>query len=182
MGIQMHIRKKVTLMPHSRIRRDPHKIADDNDDDRWFPFYFVIMMPNTVATIAKAIRRNEYSTALLCASVFLCFVLLKFCLSRYRSLPENEKSSQKFVLKLNMWFLYTAISFGFVYPFADFFPPPTTVALYSVVVVFSLFLFYVFVMVDLARYWKLWIHSEDEHRRLDARNLNDYSVLIWEQV
>ncbi|KAI3768636.1 hypothetical protein L2E82_19466 [Cichorium intybus] len=184
MGIQMPLRKKVALIPHTRIQRNPHEIADDC---HWSPFYLLIMMPNAVRRIAKAIGGNDYSLAVLCVSVCLCFLLLKFCLSRYRSLPKNEKSSQKCLLKSIMWFLYTVISFGFVHQFADFFPPETTGALYSVVFVCSSYLFYLFVIVDLVTYWKIWIHSEDEtwlpeKQRLDAGKLNNYSVSISELV
>ncbi|KAI3784805.1 hypothetical protein L1987_43910 [Smallanthus sonchifolius] len=157
----MPLRKKLTLIPNTR---HPH------DDYQW-SILFVIMMPNTVGAIARAVGRNDYSLAALCISVFVCFFLLQFCLSKYLSLPKNEKSSQKFWLKLNMWFLYTAISFGFVYQFADFFPPQMTVTLYGVVTVCSSFLFYVFVIVDLVKYWKIWRNREDEHRLPESRKL-----------
>ncbi|MFS7981002.1 hypothetical protein Hanom_Chr10g00945801 [Helianthus anomalus] len=58
---------------------------------------------------------------------------MQFCLSKYISLPKNEKSSRQLWQKLNMWLLYTAICFRFVYQFADFFPLQMTVTLYGVV-------------------------------------------------
>ncbi|KAL4581712.1 hypothetical protein LXL04_006239 [Taraxacum kok-saghyz] len=166
MGIQLPLRNKLSPIPQTRIQRDHHEIP--TDDCRWFSFYFIIMIPNTVVTIARAIRRNDYSSAVLCVSICVCFILLKLCLFKYRSLPKNEKSSERFLLKLIMWFLYTAVSFGFVYQFADFFPWETTVALYSVVVVCSSYLLYVFVIVDFVRcYWKMWIQrGEDGVTRL----------------
>lgn len=180
----MPLSKKVTLVHDSTIQRDPH---ENFGDFKWFPFYFIIMMPNIVGTITKAIRRHDYSLLVLCASVSAGFFLSQLCLIKYISLPKNEKSSLKFLLKLNMWFLYTVISSGFVYQFSDFLPSEITVALYAVVLVCSSFLFYVFVIVDLVRYWKIWRYGEDEtelpeNQTFDAGKLNRYSVSIVEKV
>lgn len=177
----MPLSKKITLSTNNAIQRDQH------DDCQWFLFLFVIMMPNTIGTITKAIRHNNYSLVFLCVSVFICFFLLQFCLTKYISLPKNEKSSLKFWLKLNMWFLYTIISYGFVYQFADFFPPNISMALYSLVLVCSSFLFYLFVIVDLVKYWKISRnggnqHWKHENETLEAGKLNYYSVSIWEKV
>ncbi|MFS7970741.1 hypothetical protein Hanom_Chr09g00824491 [Helianthus anomalus] len=122
----MPLRKKPTLYPI----RNPHAITDDY---QW-TFLFIIMMPNTIGAITRSIRQNNYSLAFLCISVCVCFFLLQFCLSKYLSLPKNEKSSRKLWLKLNMWLLYTAICFGLVFQFADFFPLQMTVTLFGDVV------------------------------------------------
>ncbi|KAI3670014.1 hypothetical protein L6452_41582 [Arctium lappa] len=184
MKIQMPLSKKVTLVHDSTIQTDPH---DNSDDFKWFPFYFVIMMPNIVGTISKAIRRHDYSLMILCASVSAGFFLLQFCLIKYISLPKNDKLSLKFLLKLNMWFLYSAISSGFVYQFSDFFPSEITLALYGVVLVCSSFLLYLFVIVDLVRFWKIWRYGEDEtevpeNQTFVAGKLNRYSISILEKV
>ncbi|KAJ0712439.1 hypothetical protein HanOQP8_Chr09g0334851 [Helianthus annuus] len=125
----MPLRKKPTLYPI----RNPHAITDDY---QW-TFLFIIMMPNTIGAITRSIRQNNYLLAFLCISVCVCLFLLQFCLSKYLSLPKNEKSSRKLWLKLNMWLLYTAICFGLVYQFADFFPLQMTVTLYGVLLMLS---------------------------------------------
>ncbi|KAK1432842.1 hypothetical protein QVD17_09744 [Tagetes erecta] len=160
----------------------PHQITDNHQ--HWM-FLFLIMMPNTAGVITRAIRQNDYSSLLLCISVCVCFFLLHFCLSKYISLPKNDTSTRKFWLKLNMWLLYTAISFGFVYQFADFFPKQIRVSLYSVVSVCSLYLFYVLVIVDVVKYWKIWIRDEDERANwtIDTTGKLKYqTVSIWEIV
>ncbi|KAJ9562514.1 hypothetical protein OSB04_007674 [Centaurea solstitialis] len=185
MGIQMPMSKKLTLIPQTTI---PH---DKNSNDfNWLPFYFIIMMPNIIGTITKSIIRHDYSVLLLCVSVFAAFFLLQSCLIKYTSLPKKTDKSRslKSLLKLNMWFLYTAISFGFVYQFTDLFPSEITVGLYAVVAVCSSFLFYVFVVVDRVRYWRNWRYGEEERevvpegRRLDAGKLSRYSFSIMEKV
>ncbi|KAL8231542.1 hypothetical protein R6Q57_001320 [Mikania cordata] len=176
----MPLRKKLTLIPNCT---HPHEITTDY---QW-AFLFLIMMPNIVGAIARAIRRNDYSSTLLCVSVVVCFFLLQFCLSKYLLLPKNEKSTHKFWLKFNMWFLYTAICFGFVCQLADFFPWRITETLYTVVSLCSCFLFYMFVIVDLCKYWKVWRYGDDEHRLpvnqgLDAGEFKYHSVSIWEKL
>lgn len=164
-------RQKLTLIPDNTIHRYPHEMTDKHH--HW-TFLFIIMIPNTFTTITRSISRNDYSSVFLCISVCVCFFLLQFCLSKYLSLPKNDTSSRKLWLKVYMWFLYTAISFGFVYQFADFFAKEMTMILYSVVSVCSLFLFYVFVIVDVVKYWKIWIR--------DTGKLKYQSVSIWEKV
>ncbi|GJW06554.1 hypothetical protein Tco_1568977 [Tanacetum coccineum] len=169
--------KTSSIPPSSTIQKDPHEF---DDDDFRIPFLFVIMMPNIIGTITKAVRHNDYSLAIFCVSLFVCFFLLQFCLSKYLSLPKNE-SSKKFCLKLNMWFLYTAISFGFVYQFTDFFPMHIMVTLYTVVLLWSSFLFCVFVVDDLVKYWKNWRHGEYARLLTEVGTL-DNDLSIWEKV
>ncbi|PWA43138.1 hypothetical protein CTI12_AA538670 [Artemisia annua] len=173
-------KKTTTLYPDEKIQKDPHDFTDDIQ----FPLLFIIMMPNTIGTIAKAIRHNDYPLAAFAISVIVCFFLLQFCLSKYLSAPKHN-STKKFWLKLNMWFLYTVTSFGVVYQFADFFTSQMTMSLYMVVLLCSMFLFYVFVIVDVVNFWK--IRGEDGHclpenQSLDATKMNCYSVSIWEKV
>ncbi|CAI9283237.1 unnamed protein product [Lactuca saligna] len=185
MGIQIPLYKKETLIPNSRIERDSHEIPNDY---QLIPFYAVIMIPNFVGTISKAIRRNENSFAIIFVFIYVGFVLSRFFLSKYVSLPKNEKLMQQLWLKLDIWFLYTVITFGFVYQFADFSPLQTTVAMYMVVSVCSLILLFVFVIVDVIEFWKIWRYGEDHETQLsenpmtDAGELNSYSVSIWEKV
>ncbi|KAI3500798.1 hypothetical protein L1887_36623 [Cichorium endivia] len=182
MGIQIPLRKKVTLIPNSTIQRNSHEIPDDHQR---FPFYFVIMVPNFIGTISNAIRRNENSFAVFFAVVYVGFILSRLCLSKYISLPKNEKLIQHFWLKLDVWFLYTVITFGFVYQFADFSPMQTTVAMYILVSVCSSFLFLAFLIVDLVEFWKIWRQDETqvpENQRIDAGKSNYYSLTIWENL
>ncbi|KAD4586679.1 hypothetical protein E3N88_24280 [Mikania micrantha] len=130
----MPLRKKLTLIPDCT---HPHEITTDY---QW-AFLFLIMMPNIVGAIARAIRRNDYSSTLLCVSVVL----------------------------------------------ADFFPWRITETLYTVVSLCSCFLFYMFVIVDLCKYWKVWRYGDDEHRLpvnqgLDAGEFKYHSVSIWEKL
>ncbi|GJV58790.1 hypothetical protein Tco_1464890 [Tanacetum coccineum] len=57
--------KKITLFPDDNVQKGPHDFTDDIQ----FPLLFVIMMPNTIGTIAKAIRHNDYSLAVFAISV-----------------------------------------------------------------------------------------------------------------
>nr|GEU98209.1 hypothetical protein CTI12_AA538670 [Tanacetum cinerariifolium] len=175
--------KKITLFPDDKVQKGPHDFTDDIQ----FPLLFVIMMPNTIGTIAKAIRHNDYSLAVFAISVIVCFFLLQFCLSKYLSVPKNN-STQKFWLKLNMWFLYTATSFGVVYQFSDFFSLQMAMSLYMVVLLCSAFLFYMFFIVDLMNYGKIWTdgdqdgHCLPKNQSLDVGKINCYSVSILDKV
>lgn len=174
--------KKITLYPDEKVQKDPHDFTDDIQ----FPLLFIIMMPNTIGTIAKAIRHNDYPLAAFAISVIVCFFLLQFCLSKYLSAPKHD-STKKFWLKLNMWFLYTVTSFGVVYQFADFFTLEMSMSLYMVVLLCSMFLFYVFMIADLFNHWKIRRHDQGEHclpenQSLDATKLDCYSVSVWEKV
>ncbi|KAI3768640.1 hypothetical protein L2E82_19470 [Cichorium intybus] len=135
---------------------------------------------------SRAYNRNDYSLAVLGLLVLLSLALYDCCLPLYVSIPENEKSSRKFLLKLIIWCLYTALSIGFVYEFGYFLSFQITVALYAVVLVCSVFLLYKFVIVELVNDWKSRNSGEDaigilENQRLDAGELKD-SDSVMEKV
>ncbi|KAL4565963.1 hypothetical protein LXL04_030070 [Taraxacum kok-saghyz] len=113
------IRMGIQIPLKTIIQQNPHEIPDEFHR---FPFYFVIMIPNFTGTISKVIRRNDTSFAVFFVLVYASFVLTRLCIS----VPKNEKFIQRFWLKLEIWFLYTVITFGFVYHFAEFNPRQIT--------------------------------------------------------
>ncbi|KAL7606119.1 hypothetical protein Lser_V15G20574 [Lactuca serriola] len=174
MGIQIPLRKKVTLIPNSMSQRDC-------DEDQWTPIIVVIIIPNFTHTISKAISNNNNSFAIFFALLYVGFGLSRLCLSKFISLPKHEKLMQQLLLKLDSWFLTTVITFGFVYRLAE------TMAMYIVVSVGSLVLF-VMLVIDLVRVWKIWRHGgEDEtplpeDQTMDDGKFNGYSVSILDKV
>ncbi|KAJ0832703.1 hypothetical protein HanPSC8_Chr15g0681721 [Helianthus annuus] len=52
-----------------------------------------------------------------------------------------------------MWFLFTGISFGFVYLYSFFLSSQITVAMYTLMFVCTSFLLYAFIIADLVGDW-----------------------------
>ncbi|KAJ0457350.1 hypothetical protein HanIR_Chr15g0772711 [Helianthus annuus] len=122
-----------------------------HDNYQWFPLFFIIGTPNASNTIAKAIGRKDYPFAVLFTLVFVGFFWLQFHLSKYK----NKKWSRNLSLNLNMWFLHT-LPFGLIYQLADIFSPQFTLTMYTVVLLSSSFMFYMFIIDDLVKCWKAW--------------------------
>ncbi|PWA81995.1 hypothetical protein CTI12_AA181950 [Artemisia annua] len=145
MAARVPFHKNTNLKPHQTNLSDANEADDDHNI---FPFYFLIMMPNTIGSFARAYHYNDYSLALLGLLVLITFLLLECSLFRFRSVPKNENPCQKFWFKITLWFLYTAISCGFVHQFGYLLSLQITVALYIVVLVCSGLMLYTFIILD----------------------------------
>ncbi|KAJ0811690.1 hypothetical protein HanPSC8_Chr17g0753611 [Helianthus annuus] len=103
---------KVTPLPE-KINPDPdhtNNVDADNKRNR-FPFHLLIMMPTTIGSFVRSYRRNDndYLMAVFSLLVFSVFILVDYFLVWFIALAKNEKSSQKFWLKVTLWFLNTDI-------------------------------------------------------------------------
>ncbi|GKB95876.1 hypothetical protein Tco_0982013 [Tanacetum coccineum] len=63
--------KKITLFPDDNLQKGPHDFTHDIQ----FPLLYVIMIPNTIGTIAKAICHNDYSLVVFAISGSYCMFL-----------------------------------------------------------------------------------------------------------
>ncbi|KAF5766013.1 hypothetical protein HanXRQr2_Chr15g0710321 [Helianthus annuus] len=131
-----------------------NNVDADNKRNR-FPFHLLIMMPITIGSFVRSYRRNDndYSMAVFSLLFFSVFILVDYFLVWYLALPKHEKSSRKFWLKVTMWFLFTGISFGFVYLYSFFLSAQITVALYALTFVCTSVLLYAFIIADLVGDW-----------------------------
>ncbi|KAL9990413.1 hypothetical protein Hdeb2414_s0012g00384031 [Helianthus debilis subsp. tardiflorus] len=157
-SIPIKMTVEVTPLPE-KINPDPdHKTNVDADNDRnRFPFHLLIMMPTTIGSFVRSYHRkdSDYSMAVFSLLVFSVFILVDYFLVWFIALPKNEKSSQKFWLKVTMWFLYTGISFMFVYLYSFFLSSQITVALYALMFICTAFLLSKFIITDIIGDWKI---------------------------
>ncbi|KAK4371590.1 hypothetical protein RND71_011065 [Anisodus tanguticus] len=80
--------------------------------------------------------------------------MLTYCSYMYRRFPSSEKSLQKDTLGLIIWFLYSAIIFGFVGQFSPILGFPAALFLYAVSIAGSAVFFYIYA-----------VYEEDENNR-----------------
>ncbi|MFS7948287.1 hypothetical protein Hanom_Chr06g00558171 [Helianthus anomalus] len=136
------------------------------------PTLFITGMPNASNTIAKAIDRKDYPFAVLFTFVFVGFFWLQFHLSKYK----NKKWSRNLSLNLNMWFFHT-LPFGLIYQLANIFSPQFTFTMYTVVLLSSSFIFYMFIIDDLVKCCEAWRHGEDENRLPESLIITGETVI-----
>ncbi|GKB95877.1 hypothetical protein Tco_0982014 [Tanacetum coccineum] len=68
MAAGVPFRKKTNPKPRQTNLNDANEADDEHN---MFPFYFIIMMPNTIGSFARAYHYNDYSLALLGLLVLL---------------------------------------------------------------------------------------------------------------
>ncbi|GKD66059.1 hypothetical protein Tco_1308167 [Tanacetum coccineum] len=78
MAAGVSFRKKTNPKPRQTNLNDANEADDEHN---MFPFYFIIMMPNTIGSFARAYHYNDYSLALLGLLVLLfrvdLFIILR---------------------------------------------------------------------------------------------------------
>ncbi|XP_022026004.1 uncharacterized protein LOC110926529 [Helianthus annuus] len=157
-SIPIKMTVKVTPLPE-KINPDPdhtNNVDADNKRNR-FPFHLLIMMPTTIGSFVRSYRRNDndYLMAVFSLLVFSVFILVDYFLVWFIALAKNEKSSQKFWLKVTLWFLNTGISFMVVYLYSFFLSSQITVALYALMFICTAFLLSKFIITDIIGDWKI---------------------------
>ncbi|MCE2055246.1 hypothetical protein HAX54_042272 [Datura stramonium] len=114
----------------------------------------LLMAFNILVNIYRAYIREQYSLLAFILFVYFSFFLLLYFSYVYRRFSSKEKSLQKDIIGLVIWFLYSAIMFGFVYQFSPILGFSAALFLYVVAIAGSAVFFYIYV-----------VYEEDENER-----------------
>ncbi|KAM7511386.1 hypothetical protein LguiB_010261 [Lonicera macranthoides] len=109
---------------------------------------YILMITNSISTIYKAYQHQDYLMIVFIVLVLLAFLLLEYLSSVYRYLPSSEKSNKKYLLKCAIWFIYSAILFGFACQFAPLFGLSTGILIYGIFGVCSAVIFYAYMIYE----------------------------------
>ncbi|GFY83034.1 hypothetical protein Acr_02g0012740 [Actinidia rufa] len=109
----------------------------------------LLLLCNCARVIYRACTHADYPMAAFIVFAYSASLSLEHCLEAFAKLPRNEKSRRRDALKLAIWFLYSAITFGFVVQLSPLFPSRAYGAwIYAVAIVFSSAMFYLYVVWD----------------------------------
>ncbi|KAF7136108.1 hypothetical protein RHSIM_Rhsim08G0065600 [Rhododendron simsii] len=132
---------------------------------------------NSIGTIYRAYSRRDYYTIGFIVFEYSAFLLLDLCLTAFHELPSRNRSRRRKFLQLAIWFLYSAMVFGFSTYFGPLFGDPVCeYSLYVVSVVGSAFLFYVFVI------WDERLGDEEKKVTYSVVKVQVYYDSVWEKV
>ncbi|WMV23618.1 hypothetical protein MTR67_017003 [Solanum verrucosum] len=109
---------------------------------------------NMLGNIYRAYIHEQYSLLAFILFVYFSFFLLLYFSYAYRRFPSQEKSLHKDIIGLVIWFLYSAIIFGFVFQFSPILGFLAALFLYVVAIAGSAIFYYIYV-----------VHEEDENER-----------------
>lgn len=109
---------------------------------------------NILGNIYRAYIHKQYSLLAFILFVYLSFFLLLYFSYVYRSFPSMGKSLHKEIIGFVIWFLYSAIMFGFVFQFSSILGFVVALFLYVVAIAGSSIFFYIYV-----------VYEEDENER-----------------
>lgn len=136
---------------------------------------------NILRTIYRAYIHEQYSLVAFIFFIYFSFFLLEYCSYIYiNCFPPNEKSLHKDIVGVVIWFLYLAITFGFIGQFSPILGFPTALFLYVVAAASIAFFFYTYVVYD----------EEDDDSKCLCRSRNEVKMnfsqeqwdVIWEKV
>ncbi|KAL3339007.1 hypothetical protein AABB24_027894 [Solanum stoloniferum] len=113
-----------------------------------------LMAFNMLGNIYRAYIHEQYSFLVFILFVYFSFFLLLYFSYVYRRFPLKEKSLHKEIIGLVIWFLYSAIIFGFVFQFSPILGFLAALFLYVVAIAGSAVFFYIYV-----------VYEEDENER-----------------
>lgn len=114
----------------------------------------LLMSFNILGSIYRAYIHEQYSLLVFILFVYFSFFLLIYFSYVYRRFPSKEISMHKDIIGLVIWFLYSAIMFGFVFKFSPILGFSVGLFLHVVAIVGSSIFFYVYV-----------VYEEDENER-----------------
>ncbi|GFY84910.1 hypothetical protein Acr_03g0016840 [Actinidia rufa] len=108
-----------------------------------------LLLCNCIGVIYRACTHADYPMVAFIVFAYSASLSLERCLAAFGKLPPYERSRRRDALKLAIWFLYSAITFGFVVQLAPLFPARVYGAfLYAVAITCSSAMFYLYVVWD----------------------------------
>ncbi|CAL5367945.1 unnamed protein product [Camellia sinensis] len=104
---------------------------------------YFMLASNGISSTIRAYSQSDYSMVAFIFFIYLSFLLLQYCLSAYQRLPPDQDSLTKDLLKFAVWFLFSAMIFGFAYQFAPLISLVAAISVFAIATAGSALLFYV---------------------------------------
>ncbi|KAF3654328.1 hypothetical protein FXO37_16546 [Capsicum annuum] len=123
-------------------------------------YIFLLMAFNIFGTIYRAYIHEQYSLLAFILFVYITFFLLVYLSYVYRGFSSKEKSLHKDIIGLVIWFLYSAIMFGFVFQFSPLLGFSVAMFLYVVAIAGSSVFFYIYVVYEEDENEKKWSQGQ----------------------
>ncbi|MCD9638288.1 hypothetical protein HAX54_022161 [Datura stramonium] len=175
-----------TQISTSKRRRSPNTT---HMTDSTVPFTLVcvqnlLIIFNTVSMIYKTYINSQYSLLAFVLFIYFSSFLAFYLSSIHQSLPLEKHSLEKSLLGFVIWFLFSSITFGFVYQFYPLFGFWAGLSICMIAIASSGVMFYDYVVCDYqdqedgGHNWRCF-GSNDQMKRSYCEGKWE---IIWEKV
>lgn len=107
---------------------------------------YINLTVSSISTIRSAYWHGDFLMAGFIIFVYFGYFFSGYCLEEFKRLPPGEESLWSGFLRLSLWFIPSAILFGFAYQFGTFINPVLALLAFAVATGSSACLFYVYIL------------------------------------